>query len=40
MMASPRHMFPKEDILVLLETVSRDTELFSDGEGIKMWNEG
>jgi hypothetical protein len=34
---SPRENFPREDLLVLLETISRDGELFPNGAGQLVW---
>ena len=34
---SPRDSYPREDLLVLLETISRDGELFPNGAGLLAW---
>lgn len=36
--ATPRETFTRESILVILEAVSRDPELFSENEGVKAWS--
>ena len=36
--ASPRENYNKVDILVLLETISRDTDLFPTGIGVEIWS--
>lgn len=34
---TPKESFTREEILVLLETVSSDPEIFPCGIGVKMW---
>lgn len=34
-----KQQYTTAEILVLLETLSRDPDIFPNGEGVAMWNE-
>lgn len=36
-MASSKRRYQQEELLVLLETISRDEDIFPDGTGVEMW---